>query len=81
MSTPDTPLQALVSLVVGRPEEPYEMAYARSWLIDPATAEAFAEEMTKRYGEPIQSMQEVRNLGGREGLVMLDPREDDTHDR
>lgn len=75
MSTPDAPLQALVSLVVGRPEEPYEMAYGRSWLIDPASAEAFAEEMARRYGEPIQSMQEVRNLGEREGFVMLDPRE------
>lgn len=67
---------AIVFLIVGDILKPYSVAHSRYWAISPGTAEAFAEEMTRIYGEPGQAMQPMDEVLTGEtgaGLVMLDP--------
>lgn len=70
---------AIVFLVTGDILKPYSVAHSRHWAISPASAEEFAEGMTRIYGDPIQAMQPIEEVLTGEvgtGLVMLDPDED-----
>ena len=63
---------AMVSLTTGNPEDLDGIVTASTWLIgNAATGEAFRAVMTKRYGEPIQSMQPAGNAGMDEGLIIF----------
>jgi len=42
-----------VMVVTADSDEPDATAYCRGWIIPHASAEAFAEAMTERYGPPI----------------------------
>ena len=69
---------AIVFLVTGDVLKPYSVAHSRHWAISPASAEEFAEGMTRIYGDPGQAMQPIEEVltGETRGLVMLDPDED-----
>lgn len=72
---------AIVFLVTGDILKPYSVAHSRHWSISPASAEEFAEGMTRIYGDPIQAMQPIEEVLTGEtgsGLVMLDPDEEGT---
>ena len=75
----------LISLITAPDREPGSAAYSRAWRIPTASAEAFAQAMTERYGEPIhEGLSTVGRLAAEarraeeSGEIMFTDREDST---
>jgi hypothetical protein len=69
----------LVSVITASSREPGTTAHSRAWRIPTASAEAFAEAMTERYGEPIEGLSTVGAMQRRaesnaaDGFLFSDP--------
>lgn len=73
----------LVSVITASSREPGATAHSRSWRIHTASAEAFAQVMTERYGEPAEGLSTVgamvRRAGtnAEDGFLFSDPEDPD----
>jgi hypothetical protein len=52
----------LVTIITAPDRKPGTIAYSFSWRIPAELADAFAEEMTKRYGVPVEGLSTVKAL-------------------
>jgi hypothetical protein len=69
----------LVSLITASSRELGATAHSRAWRVPAASAEAFAEAMTERYGEPVEGLSTVGAMQRRaesnaaDGFLFTDP--------
>lgn len=70
----------LVTVITAGSREPGTVAHSRAWRIPPESAEAFAQAMTERYGEPIVeglstvgAMQRRAETNAEDGFLFSDP--------
>ena len=69
----------LVTVITAPSREPGTTAHSRSWRIPTDSAEAFAQLMTERYGEPIEglsavgAMQKRAETNAADGFIFTDP--------
>jgi len=69
---------AVVSLTTGNPADPDGVIAGATWLIGgTASATAFRQAMTERYGEPVESAQAAGDAGADNGLVIFGGTEGD----
>lgn len=69
----------LVTVITASSREPGATAHSRAWRIPTDSAEAFAQAMTERYGEPIEglstvgAMQQRAETNAADGFLFNDP--------
>lgn len=72
----------LVTVITAPDRKPGTAAHSRSWRIPTNLADTFAEEMTRKFGMPIEGLSTVKSLQDRaeqnaaDGYLFTDPEED-----
>lgn len=73
----------LVTVITAPGREPGAVAHSRAWRIPTQSAEAFAQAMTERYGQPVEGLSTVGKMQERaasnaaDGFLFTDPDEPD----
>lgn len=71
----------LVTVITAPDREPGTAAHSRSWRIPTRLADTFAEEMTRKFGAPIEGLSTIKALRDRagrnaeDGYLFTDPEE------
>jgi hypothetical protein len=69
----------LVTVITAPDRKPGSTAHSRSWRIPARLADVFAEEMTAKFGEPIEGLSSIKALRDRaetnaaDGYLFTDP--------
>jgi hypothetical protein len=73
----------LVTVITAPDRKPGTAAHSQSWRIPTSLADAFAEEMTRKFGMPIEGLSTIKSMQDRaernaeDGYLFTDPEEAD----